>query len=57
MSQRGPTGYFNLTSSGSADIDKVPANITNAFIVWSLTSSGETNLNNEIIALKTLADA
>jgi hypothetical protein len=56
MSQRGPSGYFNVTSSVNAEIDKVPANITNVFIVWSLTSAGETNLNNEIIALKAIAD-
>lgn len=36
--------------------DKVPAYITNAYIVWALTSAGEKNLNDELIAIREIAD-
>jgi len=54
MSRKDGSGGFNISDHwgfGSA-----PRNTTNAYIVWALTSTGETNVTDEIDALINLAE-
>lgn len=41
-------GSFEYHAEGFDHIGKAPPNITDAYIVWSLTSSGITDLDAEI---------
>jgi alpha-2-macroglobulin-like protein len=51
------SGLFQMNPKALDSFGRAPDNITSAYIVWALTSSGVTNLTNEIAALMNLADA
>lgn len=48
MDRRDGQGGFNLSSEALDSFGRAPQNITNAYIVWSLTSTGETDVEKEI---------
>lgn len=48
-------GGFQQSDKALDSFGRAPANITNAYIVWALTSSGYTDLNNEIDNLIAIA--
>ena len=50
-SRRDGKGGFNLDSQALDDFGAAPKDITNAYIVWSLTEAGETGLELEIDAI------
>ena len=56
MSRRTETGVFLRNPEALDSFGSAPDNVTAAYIVWTLTSSGETNLTTEITYLKGLAD-
>lgn len=57
MSRRGSNGLFLKNEKALDSFGRAPDNITAAYIVWTLTSAGETDLNTEIDNLKAIADA
>lgn len=57
MSRRGRNGVFLKNEKALDSFGRAPDNITAAYIVWTLTSAGETNLTTEIDNLKAIADA
>lgn len=57
MSRRDGKGEFLMNPKALDSFGRAPSNITAAYIVWTLSSAGETNLNTEIDALKAMADA
>lgn len=56
MSRKNGKGSFMVSPEALDSFGRAPANITDAYIVWALTSSGETNVTQEITALKAKAD-
>jgi hypothetical protein len=56
MSRRDGEGEFKVNPKALDSFGRAPSNVTAAYIVWTLTSAGETNLDTEIDALKALAD-
>lgn len=57
LSRKNGKGGFSKNPKALDSFGRAPDNITDAYIVWTLTSAGETNVTNEIKALKTIADA
>ncbi len=57
LSRRDGKGGFLKNEKALDSFGRAPDNITAAYIVWTLTSSGETNVTTEITALKKQADA
>ena len=56
MSRRDGKGLFLMNSKALDSFGRAPDNITAAYIVWTLTSAGETDLDTEITRLKSIAD-
>jgi hypothetical protein len=56
MSRRNGKGGFTKSTEALDSFGRAPDNITDAYIVWSLTSSGEKNLTTELNALATIAN-
>jgi hypothetical protein len=56
MSRRDGKGLFLVNSKALDSFGRAPDNITAAYIVWTLTSAGETDLDIEISRLKSIAD-
>lgn len=56
MSRRDGKGLFLKNEKALDSFGRAPDNITAAYIVWTLTSSGETAVDTEIKNLKQLAD-
>jgi hypothetical protein len=56
MSRRDGKGLFLVNSKALDFFGRAPDNITAAYIVWTLTSAGETDLDVEITRLKSIAD-
>jgi hypothetical protein len=52
LSRRDGKGGFLKNEKALDSFGRAPDNITAAYIVWTLTSSGETNVTTEITALK-----
>ena len=57
MSRKDGKGQFSLNHKALDSFGRAPSNITAAYIIWTLTSAGETNVTTEITAMKALADA
>lgn len=51
ISRRDLKGGFKQSTEALDSFGRAPSNITNAYIVWALTSSGYTDLETEINAL------
>ena len=51
MSRRSTNGTFMLNSEALDSFGRAPSNITNAYIVWALTSANVTGLDLEISSL------
>lgn len=56
MSRRDGKGFFLKNEKALDSFGRAPDNITAAYIVWTLTSSGETNVTEELDRLTKLAD-
>ena len=56
MSRKDGKGLFLKNDKALDSFGRAPDNITAAYIVWTLTSAGETNVTTEIDNLKKLAD-
>lgn len=56
LNRRNGRGGFLRNPKALDSFGSAPDNVTAAYIVWTLTSSGITNLTTEIAALKTIAD-
>ncbi|CDW79846.1 a-macroglobulin complement component [Stylonychia lemnae] len=56
LSRRNSKGGFLQNDKALDSFGRAPSNITDAYIVWALTSAGETNLTAEITYLISLAD-
>lgn len=57
MSRRDGKGLFLKNEKALDSFGRAPDNITSAYIVWTLTETGETAVETEITALKGYADA
>ena len=56
MSRRNGKGAFLKNEKALDSFGRAPDNITAAYIVWTLTSSGETNVDTEIASMIAQAD-
>jgi len=56
VSRRDGKGLFLTNDKALDSFGRAPDNITAAYIVWTLTETGETKLDVEIDKLKALAD-
>lgn len=56
VSRKNGNGGFSLDSKALDSFGRAPQNITDAYIIWALTSAGETDVDDEITTLKQLAD-
>ncbi len=57
ISRRDGKGLFLTNEKALDSFGRAPDNVTAAYIVWTLTEAGETNVISEITRLKTIADA
>lgn len=57
MTRRTGNGTFYKNPEALDSFGRAPDNVTAAYIVWTLTSAGETNLTTEIDYLEGLANA
>jgi hypothetical protein len=57
VSRKTGKGLFLKNEKALDSFGRAPDNITAAYIVWTLTSAGETNVETEITNLKSLADS
>ena len=57
LSRKNGKGSFLKSDRALDSFGRAPDNITAAYIVWALTSAGETNVTTEITNLKSIADA
>ena len=55
-SRKDGKGFFLKNEKALDSFGRAPDNITAAYIVWTLTSSGETDVNQELDRLMKLAD-
>ena len=57
VSRRDGKGLFLTNEKALDSFGRAPDNVTAAYIVWTLTEAGETNVISEITRLKAIADA